>query len=184
MPTLWEPKSKVVITLTSMPNDVENLGEVLGSISNQTLLPHAIYVNLPKKNRRTGAPYVIPEWLREYPRVQILEPSTDYGPLTKLYPALEHETDPNTIIVSVDDDKVIPLFTAADCKVYSPHMLRHLVWHAESYPEAAWGICGWAFMWVPPPTGVVSVYVPWFMRNSHGRYVDVLQGVCGVAYRK
>ena len=39
-------------------------------------------------------------------------------------------------------------------------------------------------MWVPDPQGVISVYVPWWMRNSRARFSDLLQGVCGVAYRR
>ncbi len=69
-------------------------------------------------------------------------------------------------------------------QIYHPHVVEHLAWHSEQYPEAAWGICGWAFMWVPEPQGVISVYVPWYMRLWHGRHVDVLQGVCGIAYRR
>lgn len=105
-PAGYKPTTRFVVSLTTMPGDVEHLDEVLMSLSNQTVKPAAIYVNLPQKNRRTGAPYVIPDWLRKFPNVQILQPATDYGPMTKLYPALEKETDPETVIISVDDDKV------------------------------------------------------------------------------
>ena len=105
-PAGYKPATRFVVSLTTMPGDVEHLDEVLMSLSNQTVKPAAIYVNLPQKNRRTGAPYVIPDWLRKFPNVQILQPATDYGPMTKLYPALEKETDPETVIISVDDDKV------------------------------------------------------------------------------
>lgn len=172
-PANYRPSTRFVVSLTTMPGDVEHLDEVLMSLSNQTIQPAAIYVNLPKKNRRTGAPYVIPDWLPRFPNVYILQPDTDYGPMTKLYPSLEKETDPETIIISVDDDKV-----------YAPKVLEHLMYHAETYPDAVWGICGWGFMWVPEPQGVISVYVPWYMRLNYGRFVDVTQGVCGVAYRR
>jgi len=39
-------------------------------------------------------------------------------------------------------------------------------------------------MWVPPPMGVVPVYVPFFMRGKAGTHVDVLQACCGNAYRR
>lgn len=34
--------------------------------------------------------------------VKVLAPKKDYGPATKLLPTLEEETDPDTIIVTVD----------------------------------------------------------------------------------
>lgn len=105
-PAGWKPKSRVVVSLTTMPRDVDHLDEVLYSISNQTVQPDVIYVNLPVRNRRNGQPYIVPDWLETFPKVQVLRPETDYGPLTKLFPALEAENDPDTIIVTFDDDKV------------------------------------------------------------------------------
>jgi hypothetical protein len=117
--------------------------QVLSSLSNLTITPAAIYVNLPYKNGRTGKEYVVPDWLVAWslplvstvapnisnvarfvclpvpdwplsfalslvfrPGVKVLRTEVDYGPLTKLVPALKAENDPETIIVTVDDDKV------------------------------------------------------------------------------
>ena len=53
-----------------------------------------------------------------------------------------------------------------------------------SSPDTAFGICGWSFMPVPRPVGVVPVYVLNMLRGKYGRKVDVLQAVCGNAYRR
>jgi hypothetical protein len=158
--------------------------QVLDSLARQTVRPNKIYINLPYKSKRTGAEYAVPSYLSRYEDVEVLR-SEDYGPLTKLYPTLLKETDPDTIIITVDNDKI-----------YNKNMVSHLVWYAEHDDTVAWGMCGWSFMFVQPPrgcgvsqlhclilVGVVSVYTPWFMRHW-GANVDVLQAACGNAYRR
>jgi hypothetical protein len=156
-----------------MPHDIVNLHEVLMSLGNQSIKPDIIYANIPYTNKRIGEDYVIPNWLNNWPGLTVLRSDKDYGPLTKLFPSLLVEQDPNTLIITVDDDKL-----------YAPDTLRHLVWYAEQDASAAWGLCGWAFMWVPLPYGVATVYIPWWMRSHGGRSVDVLQAACGIAYRR
>lgn len=58
-----------------------------------------------------------------------------------------------------------------------------MLWCAIS-PYSAVGVCGWGFAWIPGEVGVVPAYVPYFMRGTHGRTVDILQAVCGNAYRR
>lgn len=168
----WKPNSRVVFTLTTMPKDIYNLQEVLWSLGNQSIRPDAIYLNVPMVNIRTNEPYTIPPYLNDMPHITINR-CEDYGPLTKLFPTLLKETDPDTIIITVDDDRIYP-----------PSLLRHLAWHAEYDSTVAWGLTGWAFMPMPLPRGVAAVYTPWYMRTAHGREVDVLQAVKGNAYRR
>jgi hypothetical protein len=93
-----------------------------------------------------------------------------------LFPTLRQERHPNTIIITVDDDKI-----------YHKDLVRTLAWHMEmagNTPRVSFGVCGWSFMPVPTARGVIPVYVPWIMRSKDGRIVDVLQAVCGNAYRR
>jgi hypothetical protein len=159
--------------MTTMPKDVVKLRETLESLQRQTLQPQVIYINLPERNGRTGEAYVVPDWLSSWPLVKVLRPAKDYGPLTKLIPAIHAEQDGDTIIVTVDDDKVYP-----------PDALKHLVWYGEQDSGAAFGLCGWGFLWVPSHMRVVSGYASWFTRGWHGRKVDVIQGACGNLYRR
>ncbi len=114
---------------------------MLKSLKTQVIQPDKIYVNLPYKSKRTGAEYIVPTFLSTYHNVQILR-SDDHGPLTKLVPTLKAETDPETIIITVDNDKH-----------YSQRMVSHLAWYSEQYDKAAWGMCGWSFMPFDPPRG-------------------------------
>jgi hypothetical protein len=158
--------------MTTMPNDIGNMAEVLTSLSQQTLTPDAIYINVPFVNNRTGEKYVIPEFLLTWPNVHVNRVERDFGPLTKLLPSLQLESDPSTIVITVDDDKIYP-----------KDVLKHLAWYSEQDSSAAWGIGGWSFMWVPEPQGVATIYTSWWMRRN-GRAVDVLQAAAGIAYRR
>jgi len=119
----WRPTNRVVVSLSTVPHRLENLRETIHSLLQQSLLPDVIYVNIPNGvNRRTQEAYFVPTFLEELQRqghpIQILR-GRDYGPATKLIPALENENDPLTLVVTVDDDHVYP-----------HDWLRHLVWFA------------------------------------------------------
>jgi hypothetical protein len=170
------PPRRVVISMSTMPGNLGSLNDTLHSL--MRLSPRradAIYVNMPRVNRRTGEAYPEPpEWLLHgFERVVVNRIETDYGPITKLLGCLDKETDPDTLIVTVDDDKT-----------YKPHFLAKLVTHATIDPAAAWSLCGWGFMPFFAPQNIIPAYVPYFARGSHGRGVQVLQGVCGAAYRR
>jgi len=178
----WRPGFRVVVSLTTMPHHMMHLSETLDSLAAQSLKADAIYLNVPQGVARTGEAYEIPHYLRRYMDgtgddavpLTVLHPARDYGPLTKLYPTLGEEADPTTLIVTVDDDAV-----------YDATLLKTLAWYAAQRPEAAWGACGWGFQPVwDAATQVVPVYVPYLMRGDGGRRVEVLQAVCGNAYRR
>lgn len=165
---------RVVVSLTTMPENINNLKETLVSLTHQTFQPDAIFLNIPAVNTRTGATYVIPDWLKEIEFKGVIVNSLvrDYGPLSKLMGTLLVENDPDTIVITVDDDKV-----------YSPDLVRKLVWFSHNEPRKAFGPCGWSFMPMPYPRGVVPVYLPWWQRGN-GRYIDELQACCGNLYRR
>ena len=121
---------------------------MLESLGNQTLLPDAIYLNVPYTNKRTGEAYVIPTFLDNWPRLIINRFETDYGSLSKLVPVLTKETDPDTIIITVDDDRL-----------YKPQTISYLAWHSEHDSNIAWGLSGWSFMWYDLPRGLFIGYI-------------------------
>lgn len=169
-PDDWRPSSRIVVTLSTLPHHMEWLSPTLESLTSQSLRPDDILLALPIRSQRTGKPYsniTVPEG------VTVIRSARDYGPVTKLVPALHRELDPDTLIITVDDDKV-----------YHKDLVRHLAWHAEFNRRAAFGVCGWSFMWMPRPLGVVPAYVEHLIRGTYGVKVDVLQAVCGIAYRR
>lgn len=179
-PAGWRPPHRVVVSFTTMPHHVDKLGDTIDSLLAQTMLPDAIYLNLPwGRNRRTNQSYEILPYLQERYGIdgsktpfKILR-CEDVGPLTKLVPTLLEESDPQTMVITVDSDKI-----------YHPSTIATLVWRSFHDPRSAFGTCGWSFYWQPLPMEVVPVYVPWLMRLKQGRAVDVLQACCGNIYRR
>jgi hypothetical protein len=83
--------SSVVVSLTTIPSRVDQTRDTLLSLLQQTRPPDAILLALPTvSDREGGKPYVIPRWLLDLrPVVQILDTPHDYGPATKLIPAVQ-----------------------------------------------------------------------------------------------
>ena len=169
----WRPPAgtRVVVSLSTVPQRLAYLHETMDSLARQTLPANRIVINVPAY---AYTEYTEPRYLTQNRRVT-LNRCEDHGPLTKLLPTLSRETNPDTIIITVDDDHV-----------YHEDMVRTLVWHMlrSSNDRVSFGMCGWSFLSVPTTRAVVRVYVPWMMRGQYGRRVDVLQGVCGNAYRR
>ena len=91
---------------------------------------------------REGPRYTIPESPTRY-RMRgrrgphrLLRTQVDWGPATKLIPTLSVETDPRTIIITVDDDLDYP-----------STLIEHLYRRSLQRPDAAIGMKGY---WLPP----------------------------------
>jgi hypothetical protein len=88
----------IIATMTTLPNRIHLIRPVLDSILPQV---HHVEINLPKICKRTNQAYVIPEWLKTMPRVEIIE-CEDQGPITKILPTLKRHS--KAYIFSIDDD--------------------------------------------------------------------------------
>ena len=103
-------KNKVVITLTTSPIRLPKIVAVLATLD-LTYVSH-INVVLPRfygpKREEYGT---IPASLADFPKVRIIRIDTDFGPVTKMLPTIMHakEHDPNSLIISVDDDVAYPI---------------------------------------------------------------------------
>ena len=94
---------------------------------------------VPYTSLRGKGAYTIPESLyaeADAGRIVLLRTPIDWGPATKLIPTLSVETDPRTIIITVDDDLDYP-----------STLIEHLYAAALSRPDAAIGMKGY---WLPP----------------------------------
>ena len=92
----------IIVSLTTSPKRIHTLKTVLKRLMSQTVQPDKIVLNLPHVFKRTGETYDIPEYLHQ-PWLYINR-CEDIGPATKVLPTRELVTDPETIIISVDDD--------------------------------------------------------------------------------
>ncbi len=98
---------KTVCSLTTLPDRYTCLLSTLKSLHQQIVPFDKIYLCLPYTAKRSGKKY--PPVSKEIQSLcTIVRTEVDYGPICKLYGALVSETDPNTIIVTVDDDVIYP----------------------------------------------------------------------------
>ncbi len=100
---------RVIVTLTTVPHRIHLINDTIKSILDQTLQPNMIYINLPKIFNRHPEKTtfdIIPNFLiNNLIKINYVD---DIGPLTKLLPTLHYETDPNTILITIDDDIYYP----------------------------------------------------------------------------
>lgn len=113
--------ANIVVSLTTTKNRMYKLRSTLQSIIRQSIKPNNIYVNIPKQ-------YVLSDWLIDLSNTNssiIINKTKDYGPATKILAVLEQEKDPNTIIVTLDDNKLYPKHTVRDLvKQYLPNTYK------------------------------------------------------------
>lgn len=126
---------KTIVTLTTIPSrlsfqDESGIKTCIKSLVNQTYQDYEIHFNIPNENKTTGEQYIVPDWLSEYDKVKIFR-TEDFGPATKLIPTVERITDPETVIVVVDDDLI-----------YHEEMLQAQVDNQIKWPEAIVGYDG------------------------------------------
>jgi hypothetical protein len=166
---------KVVISLTTMPDKYSKLPRTLESLHRQTLKPDAIYLSLPKVSRRLGTEY--PPVPAEVTNLCTVVPCGDFGPITKILGGLLAENDPETVIITFDDDMVYP-----------ETIVEKLVARHKQYPEAAIGSSGMLVKYPCPMCAITPnednfLYrIPKFQIPAEGRRVDSIYGYPGALY--
>lgn len=173
-------KTRVVASYTTLPSRYDALQTSILSMINQTYKLDAIYLTIPRYAARLNEPYPpIPQELQDLCTVVYIE--TDYGPITKIYGALISETDPNTVIITCDDDVG-----------FAPNFVEIMMSHHNDYTDSA--ICGTGaligrgLLFI----SIVSTVEPFhewsgftgFDVCENGRCVDLIFGVAGVLYTR
>ena len=167
-PAAKEDGHDVVVSLTTIPSRLKHIVPTINSILLQSRPPNRIYLNLPDWSKREGRPYRVPETLKKDKRIVLCRCSEDQGPILKLLPVLEKETDPQTVIVTVDDDTVYPR-----------HTIEKLLKYHDRFPEAALGFRGWR---IPLSGNFLDRNVLYANQVKRPYRVDILSGVSGVLY--
>jgi hypothetical protein len=102
----------LVVTLTTVPerlnlDNSDGLQNVLKHLCEQEDDDYEVHFNIPEFYFVTKEPYIIPDWLNDYklkyPHLKVFR-TEDFGPPTKFVPTLGRITNPETIILVVDDD--------------------------------------------------------------------------------
>ncbi|RKO98228.1 hypothetical protein CXG81DRAFT_16199, partial [Caulochytrium protostelioides] len=146
---------------------VQDANATIASLVDQDYPLDAIYLHVPPAIERLNISGTLTESdsavLKFWDgRVSVRRP-VDLGPTTKLIGALYAERDPNTIVITVDDDVV-----------YRPDMVRGLVESMTARPKM---LSTYGCEWAPEPRP------KWNVRQTEGRCAGWPLGYLGAAYR-
>src|ERR671919_62468 len=120
---------RVIASLTTVPERIENLGPTIRSLLKQTRPPDEIVLAVPEFSIRERRPYEVPEYISRWPRLRVLHCRRDWGPATKFIPVIREELAAgrgDTLIMVVDDDRVYPR-----------DALETYLHYNQQFPEAA-----------------------------------------------
>jgi len=95
----------IYVSLTTIPKRIKNLNKSIDSLIKQTIKPHKIFINIPKKYKRFSEIInneQVPKFKDDTVEVSRCE---DYGPGTKLLGSL-NKFEKNSLIILVDDDHI------------------------------------------------------------------------------
>lgn len=167
---------RVVASLTTIPGRYQKLLRTLQSLRAQDYPLDAIYLGIPRESRRLKQSY--PELPSEITDLCTVVPcEDDYGPCTKIVGALLRENNPNTVILTFDDDII-----------YSPNLVSTMLAYHNKYPNMAIGSSGILLKYGFPFYSTISNcagnwnILTGFQLNEEGRAVDVLCGFSSVLY--
>lgn len=158
---------RIVVTLTTSPTRINKIEKMIDSIMNQNVKPDRIYINLPHVFKRDNTRFgILPEFIKNNPIIYINR-TEDIGPSTKIIPTLEHEKDPETMIISVDDDIY-----------YKKNFIAGLVYYGDKYPDSV--ITGTTFIQNNEENVKEYKELPYWSKIY---YAQFLEGYSGVLYK-
>lgn len=131
-PQAAKPCKRTVVSLSTIPSRIDRLEGLMSAIKAQSYAPDAILIGIPPFAPRMKQVYKVPDYLANDPAVKIVPLPVDFGPLSKLAAALYAEDDPETCIITVDDDN-LP----------RPHLFQLSATWAAAFPSAVIGESGW-----------------------------------------
>src|SRR5881296_798401 len=102
---------RVIVSLSTVPERMGNLGPTIRSLLRQTRPPDEIVLAIPEFSIREQRPYAVPKHVSRWQRMRILHCRRDWGPATKFIPIVREELAAgrgNTLIMVVDDDRMYP----------------------------------------------------------------------------
>jgi len=159
-----EPTDReIFISLSTSPKRIENIGPLIKTLSNQTVKPTKIVLNLPFIFKRTNTTFSeLPDFVTNNPLVYI-NWCEDIGPSTKVIPTVKLASSPESILISVDDDIE-----------YKPTLVETLLKYSDKHPEAV--ITGESFMRLPSSNNS--------NKDTSTQYAELVEGYSSVLYKK
>jgi len=102
---------RVIVSLSTVPERMDNLGPTIRSLLRQTRPPDEIVLAIPEFSIRERRPYAVPKHVSRWRRLRVLHCRRDWGPATKFIPIVRDELAAgrgDTLIMVVDDDRMYP----------------------------------------------------------------------------
>jgi len=153
---------RCVGSMTTLPKRLPKIRKIIQSVLKTGL--DVLYLNIPYETRK-GEKYRIPEFLKDMENVKIIR-CEDYGPITKILPVLDVENDPETAIITFDDDMLVHKDVVS--------ILRR---KSRKYPQSCVGFSGAC-------AGKFPFVYHWSNSNRVDQRVDWLEGVHCVLYKR
>jgi len=122
--------SNIIVCLTTTPTRIPYINLTLKSLLTQIIRPKEIRLHIPDYSIREKTGYMIPDEISCLNGINIVK-TKDYGPVTKLLPALTCY-DRCQSIMTVDDDRI-----------YSKNLIQVADRLIKKYPDVAFGFSGW-----------------------------------------
>ena len=112
---------RIVTTMTVIPTREQSVIKAIMSIKDGNVKPDAMYINIPRTYVRFEKP--LETWLKPVLvslGMSVLELEHDRACFNKIIPILEFEKDPETLVVTIDDDiDYKPLFISGLLEAYN-----------------------------------------------------------------
>lgn len=125
--------SKYIISLSTIPPRFDQLGPTLDSLLAQTVPPEKVLLYIPRSYKR------FPEYDGHLPKVpegvEIRITDTDFGPASKVLPAVQEFRDAGVDIFFGDDDQIYP-----------PFLVERMLAARAHKPDACIAVCGALFV--------------------------------------
>ncbi|CAM9230948.1 unnamed protein product, partial [Ectocarpus fasciculatus] len=172
---------RIVVSLTTIPGRFRGVQDTLQSMLDQDIDVDAVYLHVPMMHGvRFGSasealPDSVHELAKKFPRLIINRNCSDYGPATKLIPTLELELNPDTLIITVDDDMI-----------FKRTAVRTLVRHHINSPDTVFSNAGQIIDFASDgPASSLGISVRSADLWKDGVYpIDILEAFMGAIYRR
>ena len=175
---------RIVATLTTLPSRINNILPTIKSLKEQFRPFDKIYLTLPEQTFLKKETYIIPKEFLNDKDLKIVRIPQDYGPITKIIGGLLCEKDPDTIIVTVDDDFIYPIFLSYDLLMASEKWKNTAIGSAGILLGSSPLFTSWIMNETKYRNSWFCFQIPSHCDKLHGRPVDILCGYPGVAYRR
>ena len=160
---------RIIGSMTTLPDRLFKISKPIMHILNQSKKLDVLYLNITYKTR-SGKKYDIPDnflnQFKDFDTKVILNRCEDFGPITKLAPTLDIETESSTIILTFDDDIIV-----------SKNLIETLWKKSKKLKNSSIGFSGICVGKLPFKFQLVY-------DNVIDTKVDILQGVHVILYKR